>query len=131
SASGKIQAKRAVNISADTMGRVTTLAVEEGDRVKKGDFLIQIDARNLQAAVTRSEASMRAAESQGEQYRVAVDSAGVAVTLAQAAFDRQQQLAAQGLTTREALEKAESDLKMRQSDLRSQQEQIRTQQARL
>src|SRR3954470_10052260 len=70
SASGKIQAKRAVNISADTMGRVTTLAVEEGDRVKKGDFLIQIDARNLQAAVTRSEASMRAAESQGEQYRV-------------------------------------------------------------
>ena len=47
SASGKIQAKRFVNISADTMGRVTNLAVEEGDRVKHGQFLLQIDPRNL------------------------------------------------------------------------------------
>ncbi len=36
SASGKIQPKRFVNISADTMGRVTELAVKEGDRVKQG-----------------------------------------------------------------------------------------------
>ena len=47
SASGKIQPKRDVNISADTMGRVTDLAVEEGDRVTKGQFLLQIDPRNL------------------------------------------------------------------------------------
>ena len=47
SASGKIQAKRDVNISADTMGRVTDLAVDEGYRVKKGQFLLQIDPRNL------------------------------------------------------------------------------------
>ena len=47
SASGKIQPKRSVNISADTMGRVTELAVEEGERVKKGQFLLQIDPRNL------------------------------------------------------------------------------------
>ncbi len=43
SASGKIQPKRFVNISADTTGRVTDLAVEEGDRVDKGQFLLQID----------------------------------------------------------------------------------------
>ena len=36
SASGKIQPKTHVNISADTMGRVTELAVDEGDRVKRG-----------------------------------------------------------------------------------------------
>ncbi|HMF58930.1 MAG TPA: biotin/lipoyl-binding protein, partial [Vicinamibacterales bacterium] len=47
SASGKIQPKRDVNISADTMGRVTDLAVDEGVRVKKGQFLLQIDPRNL------------------------------------------------------------------------------------
>jgi multidrug efflux pump subunit AcrA (membrane-fusion protein) len=34
SASGKIQAKRTVNISSDTVGRVVNLAVNEGDRVK-------------------------------------------------------------------------------------------------
>ena len=36
SASGKIQAKRTVNISADSSGRVTELVVNEGDRVAQG-----------------------------------------------------------------------------------------------
>ena len=40
SASGKIQPKRLVQISAETPGRVVQLAVDEGDRVKKGDFLL-------------------------------------------------------------------------------------------
>ena len=78
SASGKIQPKRLVNISADTMGRVTDLAVEEGDRVKKDQFLLQIDPRNLRSAVTRTEASLAAATSQMEQLRVALESARVA-----------------------------------------------------
>src|SRR5438045_606938 len=47
SASGKIQPKRLVNISADTSGRVVNLAVNEGDRVTTGQFLMQIDPRTL------------------------------------------------------------------------------------
>ena len=47
SASGKIQPKRQVNISANTMGRVTRLAVQEGQRVKAGQFLLEIDPRSL------------------------------------------------------------------------------------
>src|SRR5262245_40071561 len=47
SASGKIQPKRLVNISADTAGRVVNLAVNEGDRVHKGQFLLQIDPKSL------------------------------------------------------------------------------------
>ena len=79
SASGKIQAKRDVNISADTMGRVTELAVDEGYRVKKGQFLMQIDPRNLKSAVQRTEASLAAARSNAEQVRLALDSARVAL----------------------------------------------------
>ena len=45
SASGKIDPKKTVNISAQTMGRVTHLAVKEGDRVRAGQFLLQIDPR--------------------------------------------------------------------------------------
>src|SRR5262249_3688191 len=41
SASGKIQPKRLVQISADTPGRVVNLAVNEGDRIKIGQFLLQ------------------------------------------------------------------------------------------
>jgi HlyD family secretion protein len=131
SASGKIQPKRLVNISADTMGRVTDLAVEEGDRVKKGQFLLQIDPRNLRSAVTRTEASLAAAVSQMEQLRVALESARVAQKQAEDNYRRQQDLWKGGLTTRETLERAENDLKMRQSDLKSQEQNVKTQELRM
>src|SRR3982074_1616110 len=47
SASGKIQPKRLVNISAETAGRVVELAVNEGDPIKKGQFLLQNDPQPL------------------------------------------------------------------------------------
>src|SRR5881398_113001 len=104
SASGKIQPQRLVNISADTMGRVTNLAVEEGQRVQKGQFLLQIDPRNLSSAVNQTEASLAAARSQMEQLRVSAESAKASLKQAQDAFTRQQQLWKQGLTTKEALD---------------------------
>ena len=62
SASGKIQPKRLVNISADTPGRVVDLAVNEGDRIKKGQFLLQIDPKSLRSRVEGGNASLQAAE---------------------------------------------------------------------
>src|ERR1700750_210761 len=59
SASGKIQPKRLVNISADTPGRVVDLAVNEGDVVKKGQFLLQIDPKSLRTRVDGGEASLQ------------------------------------------------------------------------
>ena len=131
SASGKIQPKRFVNISADTTGRVTDLAVNEGDRVKKNQFLLQVDPRNLRSAVTRTQASLEAARSQTQQLVASIDSAKTALKQAEDNLTRQQQLWKGGLTTREALDKAENDLKMRQSDLRSQEQQIQTQRLRM
>jgi HlyD family secretion protein len=131
SASGKVQAKRDVNISADTMGRVTDLAVDEGMHVTKGQFLLQIDPRNLRTAVQRTEASLQAARSQVEQLKVSIESARVALKQADDNYTRQQNLWKGGLTTREALERAESELKLRQADLRSQEQQLRTQELRM
>jgi HlyD family secretion protein len=131
SASGKIQPKKFVNISADTMGRVTNLAVEEGDRIEKGEFLLQIDPRNLRSAVLRTEASLEAARSSADQLKLALESAKVALKQAQDTYRRQQDLWKGGLTTKEALEKAEADLKMRESDLRSQEQNVKTQQLRM
>ncbi len=110
SASGKIQPKKFVNISADTMGRVTNLAVEEGDRIDQGQFLLQIDPRNLRSAVQRTEASLQAARSSADQLKLALESAKVALKQAQDAYRRQQDLWKGGLTTKETLEKAEADL---------------------
>ena len=131
SASGKIQPKKFVNISADTMGRVTNLAVEEGDRIEKGQFLLQIDPRNLRSAVQRTEASLQAARSSADQLKLALESAKVALKQAQDAYRRQQDLWKGGLTTKETLEKAEADLRMREADLRSQEQNVTTQQARM
>jgi HlyD family secretion protein len=131
SASGKIQAKLFVNISADTMGRVTNLAVNEGDRVKKGQFLLQIDPRNLRTRVESGEAAVQAARSQAEQFRLALDSARASLKQAQDNHRRQQDLWKAGLTTREQLERAENELKMRQADLRTQEQQIETQKMRM
>src|ERR1700756_4631965 len=51
SASGKVQPKRLVKISAETSGRVVNLAVNEGDRIRKGQFLLQIDPKSLSSRV--------------------------------------------------------------------------------
>lgn len=131
SASGKIQPKRFVNISADTMGRVTGLAVNEGDRVQRGQFLLQIDPRNLRTRVESGEASLQAARSQAEHLRLALDTARVALKQADENHKRQQELWKSGLTTRETLERTENELKMRQADLRAQEQQLQTQQSRL
>jgi HlyD family secretion protein len=131
SASGKIQPKRFVNISADTMGRVTGLAVNEGDRVSVGQFLLQIDPRNLRTAVQRTEASLQAARSQERQLALALESARAALKQAEDNHTRQQQLWKGGLTTKEAMERAENELKMRRADLRSQEQQVETQRLRM
>ena len=131
SASGKIQPKLFVNISADYMGRVTNLAVNEGDRVNKGQFLLQIDPRNLRTRVESGEASLQAARSQAQQFRLALDSARVALKQAEENHRRQQDLWKAGLTTREQLERADNDLKMRQADLRTQEQQVETQTRRM
>jgi HlyD family secretion protein len=131
SASGKIEPKRSVNISADTSGRVTDLAVNEGDIVKEGQFLLQIDPRNLRTRVQSGEASLGAARSQAEQMTLALESARTSLRQAEDNFKRQQELWKGGLTTKETLEKTENELKMRRADLASQEQQIRTQQLRM
>ena len=54
-ASGKIEAKTSVDISADITGRIIRIAVREGDIVKRGQFLLQIDPAQYQAAVARAQ----------------------------------------------------------------------------
>src|SRR6516165_8174199 len=73
SASGKIQPKRSVNISSDTVGRVVNLMVNEGDRVRAGQFLLQIDPRTLQARVDQEVASLRANEASLAQMQQSIE----------------------------------------------------------
>lgn len=131
SASGKIQPRRLVNISADTSGRVVNLAVNEGDRVTRGQFLMQIDPRSLRTRVESGEAALRSAESSLDQARQSVETGRAQMALAHQNLKRQQDLWAKQLTTREALERAESEVRVGESNLVERETQARTQQLRL
>jgi len=131
SASGTLQPKRLVNISADTVGRVTNLAVNEGDRVQQGQLLLQIDPRNLTSAVQRSEAGLEAARSAVAQSRTAVENTRVALKQAQDNLARQRELAKDGLVTREVLERAQNEVSMREGDLRAQMQAVSAAESRL
>ena len=78
SANGKIQAVTKADISANVIGQVTRLAVKEGDRVTKGQFLMEIDPRMARASTDAMQASLQAAKS---------DLASASFTLVQAKSD--------------------------------------------
>src|SRR2546425_4001399 len=131
SASGKIQPKRLVQISADTPGRVVNLAVAEGDRIKRGQLLLQIDPKSLRtrvdsnaASLGAAQASLGAAQASTEQIRQSIETTRVQLDQARQTFTRQQDLWRQQLTTRDALERAETDVKAAQSALQEREKQL-------
>ncbi|MBA3317525.1 MAG: efflux RND transporter periplasmic adaptor subunit [Gemmatimonadales bacterium] len=74
-ASGKIEPQTSVDISADITGRIIRIAVEEGDRVTKGQFLLQIDPAQYQAAVSQAKAVVSSTQATLLQTRANRDQA--------------------------------------------------------
>ena len=109
-ANGKIQAQRKVDMSALVMGQIVNLAVKEGDHVKKGQLLLQIDRAQLAAQAQGREASW-------EAMRHDLDAARS--TAAQAKFDYERaNRNFQGHILAEAdLQKAKSNLTTAEANL--------------
>jgi HlyD family secretion protein len=119
SAPGTIQPQLSVDMSASTMGRVTRLAVDEGERVTAGQFLLQIDPENLQAIVNRGEASLQATASAHEQAQVAVETARVNLGIALENLERQEDLWSLRLVSREVYEQAGAEVELRETELKA------------
>ena len=66
-ATGKVQPKTQVKISADVSARIMRLGVKEGDRVEQGQFLVELDREAYLAQVESVQAIVRAAEAQAKQ----------------------------------------------------------------
>jgi HlyD family secretion protein len=66
-ASGQVASHTKVDVASDVSGRITQLAVKEGDMVKKGQFLLEIDPSQYQAAVGRNVAAVASSRAQVEQ----------------------------------------------------------------
>ena len=66
-ASGQVRPQTKVDLSSDITGKIVKLAVKEGQMVTKGQFLLQIDAQQAEAAVQRSAASLASSRAQMTQ----------------------------------------------------------------
>jgi HlyD family secretion protein len=126
SASGTIQPQLSVEISSSVMGRVTSLDVDEGDRVSAGQFLLQIDPESLETAIARGEASLDASRSAQEQAEVAVETARINLKLAREHLSRQQELWELELISRETYDQAVTEVQLRESELRSREVEVTT-----
>ncbi len=74
---GRIQAQKKVDISSQVMGQIVILAVREGDVVKKGDFLLQIDKVQYDANTRAGQAALDALFAQREADRATKIQAGL------------------------------------------------------
>jgi HlyD family secretion protein len=111
SASGYIQPRRKVDISADISGRVLDLYVEEGQWVDRGDVLLRIDPTSFQANVRRATAAVSQARAQAAQARASV-------LRARSELSRAEQLAgAANLISPAELEQARTSLLVAEAQL--------------
>src|SRR5262249_38659764 len=88
SASGEIKPKTYVNIGANAFGKITHLFVKEGDRVKKGQLLVQLENVQSSADVHANDAALQAAQTDAIAADAALKTAQADLLRAQADYDR-------------------------------------------
>ncbi len=118
-ASGKIQPKKKVDISADITGRITRIAVREGDLVTKGQFLLQIDPTIYQANLQQAEATLASSQAAAVQAKANRDQA-------ERALKRTKELRDQNpnLISPEQLEQAQTAFEVADANLTAAQHQV-------
>jgi len=118
SATGRIEARMKVNIQSSVIGEIRELPVKEGDLVKKGDLLVQIDPERYRTEVDRLQSAVR-------MQKIAIEQAEVSLANSQRRFRRNESLRGDsGLVSQEAYETSELDYNSRSIDVRSLKEQV-------
>lgn len=88
SASGEVKPKTYVNIGANAFGKITHLYVKEGDHVRKGQLLAQLENVQSSADVNATRASLQAAETDALAADAALKTSQADLLRAQADYDR-------------------------------------------
>jgi HlyD family secretion protein len=88
SASGEIKPKTYVNIGANAFGKITHLYVREGDRVKKGQMLAQLENVQSAADVAATKASLDASKTDAVAAAANLNTAKADLNRAKADYER-------------------------------------------
>jgi HlyD family secretion protein len=109
SASGEIKPKTYVNIGANAFGKITHLYVKEGDRVRKGQLLAQLENVQSAADVAATKASLEASRTDALAAEANLNTAKADLNRAKADVERMRLDwdRAEGLYKAELIAKAE------------------------
>lgn len=102
-APGQIDPKVKVNISAHVIGKIEKLYFNEGDYVRRGQKLVELEKQAFTAQRDRARAEL-------SNRRIEVQRARSGLASAEVAYRRAQSLGQQGIQARELMDRAEVDL---------------------
>jgi HlyD family secretion protein len=117
SATGKIQPKTQVEISADVSAKITKLDVVEGQVVRKGELLVELDRERHLATVESAEATVRSAEANASLVKENM-------TRAEKEFNRSKGLIGNGLESQSAFDAKQAEYQVEAARYRSSQDQV-------
>ncbi len=123
-ASGQLVHEEEVKLTTEVIGRVTGIFVEEGDRVKSGQLLLQIDDETYRAEVEQNEATVRMQDIAIQRQQLRVDNL-------RTQWERDQALHESNLIDERSFDLSTNELSLAQVDLRSSRESLSQAQARL
>jgi RND family efflux transporter MFP subunit len=121
---GVVVPRESIDVGADVEGRLESVFVNPGDRVKPGDRIARINADSIRGQLTIAQALLDAARAQAHRARLAMDEA-------EGRFQRRQALAAEGLLSKEEVISTELQVKMASSSLAEAGARLSEQQARI
>lgn len=107
---GNVDAKNIYNITAQSGGKITTMAFDEGEWVKKGDLLLSIDPVDLPMLLDEAKLTLQKAEYEVSSVKDNLQSLEAQRILAQATYDRYKKLLEQKFVSQSEYDKAKSDL---------------------
>ena len=87
-ASGEIKPRNYINLGADFAGQLTRILVKEGDTVKKGQLVAQIDETQSVADVEAQRAALNSAEADASASEAGYKAGDDNITVLQATLDR-------------------------------------------
>ncbi len=133
-ASGHVETPYRVEIGSQITGTVQEVLVQEGEKVGKGQPLISLEARELNAAVVQAQGAVAQAEARIRQLeeltlpsaREALTQANATLRNAQQTYDRTAALEHNGYATRAALDDAQKTLDVASAVKRSAEFQVYT-----
>ena len=127
---GTVTPGNSTMLSSKTVGTIVLVLAKEGDRVKQGQTLIEIDARDLRAELEGAQAALEEANFAAGAAESAVSSARGQKELAASTFKRYEPLVARGSVTPQEFDEVSAKGKVADAELARAEANLRAARAR-